>query len=299
MRLASLYLSLFLSLLLWQTASATPDSPAVAQDTAVTLAPLNTEPEPEANNAKNKVAAPAPQQAGDSSSLWLILFGLSALGNVGLFFAWRKAAGETSPQGAVGLPPSNSKTAETELRQTLEKARQAQREAESKLARLQGEVQDLKQNNERMSKEIAFYENKARQDSLAQQQQKQPPQEQTPPVVQHGQQPVPHTGSGLKLYLYAPAGGGVFYSNSVQTGINNETLYELSLSHEQAEEGSFKLISDPAVLSRAEAMAQQLLLPVCEIQGRGPIPANPNQVPGKLRREGAGWRVVQKMQLKW
>lgn len=116
------------------------------------------------------------------------------------------------------------------------------------------------------------------------------------------QQPQQFSTAAVRRYLYAPSMDGVFTSNSVKTQPDPDAFYVLEMQDENSSTATLRLILDPAVLRRAEAMAQQYLLTACDLKGVGRLPQNlsaSNITPGEARREGQGWRISKKIVLTW
>lgn len=110
----------------------------------------------------------------------------------------------------------------------------------------------------------------------------------------------PPPSLNIERYLFAPSQDGTFYQNSIKETQGSDTFYTLTLSHENDAEASFSLIKDPDLLNRAEAMAQEYLLSACDLQGKGKININSLQItPGRVKREGGGWKIIKKVVLRW
>ncbi len=101
-------------------------------------------------------------------------------------------------------------------------------------------------------------------------------------------------------YLQEPSDSGVFYRNSIKDAKNHNTLYTIEIASSNPNEALIFLLKESAVISRAESMPQQLLLPVCELNGKGDININTLKIePGIVVKENDTWKVTKKIVLTW
>jgi hypothetical protein len=101
-------------------------------------------------------------------------------------------------------------------------------------------------------------------------------------------------------YLQEPNDSGVFYKNSIREAKNFNSLYFIEIESSNPNRAKIFLIKDNAVISRAESMPQQLLMPVCEINSRGDININSLKIePGIVVKENDSWKVTKKIVLTW
>ena len=99
------------------------------------------------------------------------------------------------------------------------------------------------------------------------------------------------------IYLEIPNRQGVFVSaGTIERTANS--VYRVKMQGEQF--GAIELIPETGVIQRAMSLYSDFVEPVCEPHSRGAINvASLKQTAGKVRRDGSGWRVEQKVILKW
>ena len=118
------------------------------------------------------------------------------------------------------------------------------------------------------------------------------------PAIEHVNEVSPVTKE--VKYLQEPSDSGVFYRNSIKDTKNHNTLYTIEIESSNQNEALIFLLKESAVISRAESMPQQLLLPVCELNGKGDININTLKIqPGKVIKSDDTWKVTKKIILNW
>jgi uncharacterized membrane-anchored protein YhcB (DUF1043 family) len=185
-----------------------------------------------------------------------------------------------------------------QLQKDLEQAKAELQKAKEKLAEKEREVENLTRLNTELKNMVAYLE-KERQQKIAVNTN---PNTQQHHIAINNTQQQNNAAAPLRRYLYAPSMDGTFASNSIKLQSDSEAFYTLELESETSHAGKFKLILDANVVRRAEAMAQQYLLPACDLKGAGRLPQDLSTVKmtaGELVRDGQGWRVSKKISLVW
>jgi uncharacterized membrane-anchored protein YhcB (DUF1043 family) len=185
-----------------------------------------------------------------------------------------------------------------QLQKDLEQAKAELQKAKEKLAEKEREVESLSRLNTELKAMVAHLE-KERQQKIAVNHN---PNQHHITINNNPTQEQNNASAPLRRYLYAPSMDGTFASNSIKMQADSEAFYTLELESETSHAGKFKLILDANVVRRAEAMAQQYLLPACDLKGAGRLPQDLSSVKmtaGELVRDGQGWRVSKKISLVW
>jgi uncharacterized membrane-anchored protein YhcB (DUF1043 family) len=262
-----------------------PDAVAFYQQYTNTLAPT---PEDTLAVSQKPKTPPADGVINDdteaSGTPWLwIIIGISSALIAAYLFASR-------PQ---------DKTIEImQLQKDLEQAKAELQKAKEKLAEKEREVETLTRLNTELKAMVAHLE-KERQQKIAVNHN---PNQHHISINQNPTQEQTNAAAPHRRYLYAPSMDGTFASNSIKMQADSEAFYTLELESETSHAGKFKLILDANVVRRAEAMAQQYLLPACDLKGAGRLPQDLSSVKmtaGELVRDGQGWRVSKKISLVW
>jgi hypothetical protein len=113
------------------------------------------------------------------------------------------------------------------------------------------------------------------------------------------QQPIQQVSTSKQLFLDSPNTNGIFLSNSVKEAKSLDSVYKMILNANE-QEGDLFLIEEEVVLNRAFNLYEVFIQPACDVDGRGAVNLSTlKQTPGKVRREGGGWRIEKKIILKW
>lgn len=230
--------------------------------------------------AGGKPEAKLATAAGDSTDstpwLWIMISGGLAL--FSLFLLTNR--------------PKQDNSAIDNLKRDLESSKAENQKLRTQVADKERESQELSSKNNALKKQVDYFEQQ-------QQKQQQPININPNPQQNTVQNTVP---SAIRRYLYAPSMDGVFANNSIKPQPDGETFYLVDMAQENSNRAPFSLILKPEVVNRAESMAQQYLLPACELKGTSRLPQDLSQIKmtaGELVREGQGWRVAKKIILSW
>lgn len=227
-----------------------------------------------------KLATAAGDSADSTPWLWIMISGGLAL--FSLFLLTNRPKDQSAALAAAQQEAENAKAQNQKLQQQI-----TQKERE---------WQDLSSSHNALKKRVDYFEQ--------QQQKQQPPININPNPQQNTVQNPPQNTmpSAVRRYLSAPTTDGSFPSNSIKNQSDGEVFYVLDMAQENSNRAPFSLILKPEVVNRAESMAQQYLLPACELKGTSRLPQDLSQIKmtaGELVREGQGWRVAKKIILSW
>ena len=106
--------------------------------------------------------------------------------------------------------------------------------------------------------------------------------------------------SSNKIRYSAPPNElGYFDTSRFQKQImKGRSLYELYIDSESDTEATFNIITTPEILDYFASTIDKSIKPACEIRGEGSLKNNIDSVvttPGKIRKEGNQWKVVDKI----
>ena len=103
-------------------------------------------------------------------------------------------------------------------------------------------------------------------------------------------------------YLSTPQENGNFLASDFQENFGQDSFYAVQIQAENTNIAKFELILSPSILQRAMQMPETYIFPVCELQGQGAMPNNPQQIQiqsGQLVRQDNTWVLAQKVILYW